>query len=405
MLTTLRRHAPIIWCTAMFALQLAVIATNPFKYQWDMRSYLYAPRAVEVGLDPYELDSLRTVAPDSGLHSDELHPFYYPPQELAAFWPLSRLGYRSAFYSYLAFQILVLAALLWFGKKWLAERAESQAFLALAPLLFGGAIATCLRSGNIALLESCLLTAALWALSTNRWLLFAALVAVAANFKVIPIALLVLLVAACRPPKWIHALAGLGIFALPFVAAYVGQHALFEAFLSHSPRIGSGRAPIDLSLACLLHDRSVLAGGAADGGVALLVYVALALAMVAVTALGILRLRSRGGHEKEIAALTVLAYVTVSPRLLPYSLALAAAPVVRVTMSSGRWSRWLMFAALVLPTAYISRYIFHEPDLRPPTSTLKLVWEYWSWFVVAAAWLIALRRALARREGRWAMER
>ena len=393
-MTLRRKHLALLLCVSAFALQVAAIACNPQRYEWDMRAYYYAPRALALGLNPYDLPSLRAVSMPE--HAADLQPFIYPPQTLLLFWPLSHLGYGGAFYGYLVFQCLSLAALVWAGVRWLPAPARVW-YLLLAPLAFDGALAAGLRTGNVALFEAALLALAAVALAERRWWIFGGLVSVAATFKLVPVVFFLFLLPLKVPRKWAVMAGGAALALLPVVAAFLLVPDLFASFLAHSPAIGNHRAPIDRSLASALRDVLPMTASARSHHALQLAYLALAFGGAAATALTARGLVARGAAEHHIVRLLMLAYIAFSPRLLGYTFALAIAPAVSITVDGPRWRRWSLVAGIALPAAYISRFLFHHPDERPAMSLLGLVWDYWGELAVLAAWAAATFDALTGR--------
>jgi hypothetical protein len=384
-------HWAAVVAVLAFGLQIAAVAHNPHKYEWDMRCYYYAERAFAAGLDPYVIESHRAVAEPG--NNEEFHPFIYPPQTLIVFWPLGQLPYRWAFYLDLLFDITTLTTLLWAGSLWLGDRVRRHWYLLLAPFAFNGAMAWCLRTGNVALFESALLTGGLLAFARQRWATFVACTTAAATFKLLPIVLLALLVPSRAPRKVLLLSSGLGVIVIVNVLGRVLAPGLFAEFLSHTPPIGSLRGPIDESLASAIVDVFALAHPGSPRFWPLAVYTVAACAGASATVLGVWRLVTRGAPEHHFVRLVVLAYLAFCPRLLGYSFSLAVAPVVSVIIEGSPWRRWWMGFAMIFATAYISRFVLHQPDIRSPT-WLMLPWDYLGSLTVLAAWGMAARAAL-----------
>ena len=166
---------------------LASDAARHVVHQHDLRTYHTAATAALRGLDPYDPAVLAQVAGRPVL------PFVYPPVALLAFTPFARLPFHALATGWMAFQLLLLAAL---AVGWARSLGAGPRWTAVALLLaFGsnGAAHWALFTGNVALLECALVWAALACYAAERRVAFALLIAAAACFKLAPAAFLLLL--------------------------------------------------------------------------------------------------------------------------------------------------------------------------------------------------------------------
>lgn len=202
---------------ALFASEAARHVVHPD----DLRSAHTAATAALRGLDPYDPAVLVRVA------GGPVPPFVHSPVALLAFTPLARLPFQELATGWMAFQLLLLAAL---AVGWARSLDAGPRWTAVALLVaFGsnGAARGALVTGNVALLECALVWAALAGWAAGRRVAFALLIAAAACFQLASAAfLLLLLVPTARRKGSIRAF----LLAAGLVAAVVFAPLAFAPF-------------------------------------------------------------------------------------------------------------------------------------------------------------------------------
>src|SRR5262249_36703490 len=172
---------------ALIALDLGVFAARNVTLQGDFRTYVAAAKAAWLGLDPYRPDVLGSVA------GRGVAPFGYPPVALAPFVAIGSLPYGLAATVWIVGKLALLAGLVGL---WLRVFAPEAGLLPLALVAVFGWNAAALwdvRAGNVAIVECALVWSALACFVRGRRSAFAALVVVAACFKLLPAMFLLLL--------------------------------------------------------------------------------------------------------------------------------------------------------------------------------------------------------------------
>jgi hypothetical protein len=202
--------------------------------QWDLRTYLAATRATLAGINPYRVENLADFAGRGVL------PFVYPLPALVFFLPLIPLATAPA--AFIGVKLALLAGLV---AGWAKALRPVRAVLPLALLaVFGwnGAALWDLRAGNVAIVECGLLWGAFACFVAGRRAAFAALVVMAATFKVFPLAFLLLLLVPAGgsgPRPWLLA-GSLAAFVAAVVAPMrIGPAAGWEPFFAHVPMVNT----------------------------------------------------------------------------------------------------------------------------------------------------------------------
>jgi hypothetical protein len=184
-----RRTFPLeLLGTAAVAALVLKSALRALHLQWDFRVYLAAARAALLGLDPYRVESLARVSA-----RPVTLPFLYPPIALVPFTLLARLPEPVALAAWMGVKLVLLAGLVVLWKRVFVPGASWLLVAAVAVLGSNGAALWDLRAGNVALVEAFLVWSALAFWVRGRRGAFAALVVLAALFKLAPAAFLLLL--------------------------------------------------------------------------------------------------------------------------------------------------------------------------------------------------------------------
>ncbi len=173
---------------ALIAVFVAGFVAKNVRLQWDFRTYLAAAECAWRGLDPYVIENLRAV---SG-RPIEL-PFVYPPAALVAFLPFVALPGAVALWAWIALKAAAMIALVLLWRIRFLPAIEWLPLAMAAVFGFNAALLWDLRSGNVAMFEIALLWLAFACYVRHQRARFGVLVAVAAIFKIAPLAFLALL--------------------------------------------------------------------------------------------------------------------------------------------------------------------------------------------------------------------
>jgi hypothetical protein len=361
---------------------VADLARHHGRYGWDFRVYYDAAIASERGLDIYDPAVRAEIA---GFRSPLV--FAYPPATAHLFRPFTLLAYPFAYLAWLALKLVALAALIWVWRR-LVPLDAGPGTLLFGLLAFAGAIHQDLLTGNVSLFEQLLVWTGVLALARGRDVVFAVLVAVAAQLKLAPIAFLAVLPFARRPARLTPLLVGAGTFA-GLLATNALEPALLESYLAKSPPLHErGRLnPSSLALARDVADALAEEGVRLPAGAAGAIYagvVALALG-AAFAALRRHRRRAAGPDVVLVALLVAAVYAVVMPRLKPYSAIVLLPPTLFVIQRARE-------RALV-PLAAVLALLPLRDSLLPFATHLRLVLIYLPW-IAGAVVLYSLVREL-----------
>src|SRR5262249_11860155 len=104
----------------------------------DMRSYYMAGYMVRIGKAPLLFDARAQFDYQSTLVSrgDLALPYIHPPYEALLYAPFTLLGYREAYFTFLVFNLLVLAWIFWVLRPELSTLQAAVPWLPLAMFVF-----------------------------------------------------------------------------------------------------------------------------------------------------------------------------------------------------------------------------------------------------------------------------
>ena len=329
------------------------------RYQWDFPVHYNAALLLRAGLDPYSAEALTTYP---GTH---LIGYVYLPLALLLPLPFTLLDYPAAAAAWFVVKLLgaVLLAQLWAQHFWKFDLLTRPAALLILCFGLNATLLWDLSSGNPALLEQVLLWLALSALLNGHDKRYGILIAMAALLKVLPTFFLLLPLLAFPRPRW--RAFGWGVACMAFLFAlnpilFPREFQQFRATTLGAATTGTNWWQRALDANLFQYERE--AGGAANtsalffwraalpavgGWVAdkagmgvwpanaasysdELIYLLGAAAIAASSLFHLLRYRQRAAvFESHLIVLFLcLVFVLLVPRLKPYSLVIAIAPVV-----------------------------------------------------------------------------
>lgn len=349
---------------ALAALAVLVrAAVRAVHLQWDFRVYLAAARAARQGLDPYVIENLRAVS--------ERHmtlPFLYPPAALVPFLALSTLPEPVALAVWAGLKVVLLVFMVVLWKRVFLPGAPWSQLAWVAVLASNASAIWDVRSGNVGLVEAALVWAALAFYVRGQLRMFAALVVLAATFKLIPAVFLFLLLVPPRRHVDLFVAATVAYLLVVFLPVHVGPSESWENFLHVVPAaIPQGDANPSL-LSFLL--------GRFPTGAAIALWVASAAALFALSWPALRRLDPCG-----LALASVGLDLLVSPRPMAYGWAIGGATLVALIRKAvpGALARTALTVLVVLQGALFLLS-------RPLQGTLA---DALPWLVLLGLWLLA----------------
>jgi len=372
----------------------ARVATRRDYFQWDFDVYYHAALGFLRGENFYDLPTLRALMAANHCAPAFQHlSFVYPPITLLWFLPFAALGLGAAQAAYLTAQAVAVIAFVALGRRLVADRWMRAAFPLLAALMLDGALWRDLRAGNVALYEAVWLLLALAALERARPARFGAALAAATSCKgtLAPLLAVPAFVDKGGPRALARALAGFAWLPLSALAFAL----LFPAVSRHYAEVSRG-----LIVPLLLADRGRLNSSAFQlfaelsrlgfGEVRpVLIAVPIAVWDVFVAAATWRTLRRRQLSPAMSAALAVLAYVLVTPRMKDYSYLMAIVPCLWALEQSTLRPR-ARLAVLVYAMLPYDLILGLIPPLASPfvPSFARLPFDFSPLFVCALCWVL-----------------
>jgi hypothetical protein len=371
------------------------VAARLDYFQWDFDVYYHAARGFLTGQNFYDLATLRALmAANHSAPAIQNLSFVYPPIAVVWFLPFAALGLAAAQLAYLAGKAVAVVAFVVVGRRLLADRWLRAAFPLMTALMLDGALWRDLRAGNVAVFEATWLLLAFAALRDARPARFGAALAAATSCKGTLAPLLAVPAFASGGRAFARALAGFAWLPLASLAFAL----LFPAVSRHYAEVSGG-----LLVPLLLADRGRLNSSAfqffaelsrlffGEPRPALIAApIALWSVYVAVTTWRVLRRRALSPPMS--AALAVLAYVLLMPRMKDYTYLMAIVPCLWAIERStlGRRARLALLVYAMLPYDLILGLIPAVPSPFVP-SFVRLPFDFSPLAVCAVCWVLLTR--------------
>ena len=308
---------------------MAQILRHPHAFQWDFQVYYYSAKDFALGANPYQSQSLeRLYKPALSQLS-----YVYPPLTLLFYKLWAALPFLVAYKLWFGLKLLSVAALVYVWHRWFLPLKHNLLTIAFFALAFNAALDVDIRSGNISVFEQLTLWAGLACLLAGRRWIFCACIVVLTQFKVTPMAFLLLLLLIDQRPHWKPFFVSLAASVALLAANALVYPALFTAWL-HPPLVRSDeRGGINPATLALIRDyRDMLAhhGLRLPGVVTDAIYLAVCLGILWMTA------RAWQWHQKYHPApdprlriyVFCLVYAIVLPRFKGYSYILLLIPAL-----------------------------------------------------------------------------
>lgn len=346
-------------------------------YQWDFRVFHAAPAVLEIGGNPYDKST-------PGLDIPSTLSYLYPPIVLYVFKPLADLPFSTA---YVIFYLIKLAALTLLIRLWHKhfQPLDAQWLVALFFIFaFNSAILRDLTAGNIAIIEQLALWTAFYCILRDRLYLAGAIIAVVAQFKLMPVVLigLLLLVSPSRGIKPFFASVAIfvAIFALNFVFLPEMTWQYIASFGGEGPNLDE-RGEINPSSLAMLRDVTAVA---LHMGFPVNSLITMVLYFLYVGSIGILVLWAARKYRNEIRPVDprLLIYcgcalfVLVMPRVKDYTYIILLMPTLAVL----RGAAWRTTVPLLGVLLFL-------PSTDPYVSGLGN--SFATWLRSYASWIVA----------------
>jgi hypothetical protein len=320
----------LIWCVSSIA--------DDKLNQWDFQVYYTAGHAVAAVESPY-----RPIHPHPGLAGDLI--FQYPPLTAYLFAWTNLISLASAKLVWLGLKILAVGLLAWI---WARDFERVDGIWAIALFIALGFNATLLRdfvSGNISTFEQLGIWFGFSLMVRDRPYAAAAILAVVAQFKLLPIAFLALLPLSTRREGWKAVLLGAGLFAgllgLNEIISPEQTHEYLGLFANSNVRMDDRGVVNPSSLAFFrdLIDLTAYVPGLPynlEAGTRVYLIYLVALLLVVIRALSRAKVGIREVDARLLVYLGCALYAVAMPRMKDYSYILLLVPALFVVRDLAR---------------------------------------------------------------------
>ncbi|MBN2562250.1 MAG: DUF2029 domain-containing protein [Phycisphaerae bacterium] len=346
--------------------------------QWDFETYYYAVRVLDAGGNPWDHAELVKAA------GGAVHHFIYPPHMFAFFRLFASGDLARGKDLYLAAKLACLAALLALWLAYFVRPGFRGWFLAFAVLGFDTTICRDLVTGNVSLFEQTLIWFGVFALLRGRLWAFCLLIILAAQFKILPVCLLGLVVLTDRPRKVWYLAGSIAVCVLLAGGVYVSDPEAARTWFSLATEVGSMEPGGTINPCAMAAIREaageVMTRWSALHGMSLRSVANGMYGIYAVVILLVFAWFVRGRRDLRIVAyLGILTYVLIAPRMKDYSYIIALVPTFELILrrmhrpaGSDRLLVFVVAAMLALPLAGV-------------------LWGYRSLVLAGWAWAISLK--------------
>jgi hypothetical protein len=342
--------------------------------QLDFRTYYYAVKVYDAGGNPWDTAQVEKAA------GGEVHNFIYPPHTLAFFRLFACHGFLAAKHAYLITELSGVAVLLALWTAYFVETGARGWFLAFAAVGYSAPICCDLELGNVSIIEQVPIWLGLWALLRGRLALFCGLIILAAQFKLVPVCLLALLLLTESPRKWLYLLGSLVVCGLIAARVYGSDPLGVRMFLDWASAVAVYEAggtfhPSSLAFVREAAERVVQSSDLLSN-VSPVMLGDRAYALYVVAVLGVYVWAVRRRTDLRLAVFTgLLTYVLLAPRMKEYSYIMALVPTFELIR---------VWATRKSPTRLLALAVGGLIMLGLPG--FELAWKYRSLVLAGWAW-------------------
>lgn len=362
------------------------VATHPYKFQLDFDVYYYAAQAHAAGLNPY--GNARFPQQEFGPIN---HKFVYPPLVLYIFRLFALLDYQTAFRVYLALKLILLAGLIFLWRNKFLEDKRDPLFYLFCFFAFNATIYLDIATGNVSIIEQILIWSAFYFLLKRKYGLFCLLLILAAQFKMVPILFVFLLLFLEGRKKYLYIVGALIAFGATLALNDLIAPSLFPAFARNAVSLDEaslgekGRVnPSTLVLVReILMDLTQQSGRRMPAATIYLSYLAVVALIVWFTRRFYRAHKPYDSPEKQkiLIYFICLTYALILPRFKDYSFILLLMPFYFIMKKKSRFYVPLFILIAVFPLPSGPNY----PGLGRISFYLG---EYYSLLLAYVAWFL-----------------
>jgi glycosyl transferase family 87 len=365
-------------CVAWFVQK--AVWTNTSN-QWDFRVYYHSAQSWLDGRDPYDTASLPRDLREDGFK------FNYPPYALGVFAPIARLPLERARLVYVALKIVALGCLVQMWSRLLRTRLTEPAWLLFLVFAYSSAIFIDVVSGSVTTFEQCLVWLGVAALAEERYWVYVAAVVGASLFRLTPIVLLLVCLAAPDRRGFTYIACGLAALACVFLLTYAIAPRLTIEFFQSVPKNYGESGRLNPATLPLVTDVAAMIGRSRHVPIAAMAqvaaYLAIAGTVAVATAIAAVRVtNSSASNRLELVVyLVAMAQPLVMPRFKNYSYMLLIPPTFFIATRSTHLKTALPLLLLACLPVY---------SWITSAEKIALVANYSSWLIALAGWTLFL---------------
>jgi len=346
--------------------------------QLDFRTYYYACKTWEQGLDPYDLSNLARVS-----DGEVKFPFFYPPVTLYLFRLFSWMPYEAASTLWLITKLASLAALVAIWKRHFLSHVDSVLLSVTVLLGFNAAVGWDLKAGNVSILEQLLLWMGFACYLREQQLAAAVFIVLGAVFKLTPAVFLGLLLLP-RPTVKSCALVVAGVAALCLLCfvPFAWRPELGHSFLGNAMmarEIGVHNPCALAFIDALRHDTHFAALAKRLPLLPTLLWVGYVVTVAGFSLrplLGLVVQRDRPG----LLLLLAIIYALLVPRFKSYSYILLIPPALMLAYA----------ARHTLSPITLAAFLLCLPEYCNPYPKLGHLDGYYPWVLTLGMWVVAI---------------
>jgi len=338
---------------AFFVYAVLRVILNIDDFQWDLTAYYYGAEAFHRDANLYNRSVLQALGGKS------VQYFVYPPLLLYPLQFLRAFAYQSVSYGWLVLK-LVAVLLLW--QTWrthFVSKENSVLLLFVSTLGLNSTLVADINAGNISVFEQLVLWGAFSVLLQGRVMLFALILAVLAQVKLMPILFAFLPLVLTERRDWsavaLTLVAAIVIFSLNFLL----QPELTYEFFRRASALYQ-RAPYNISALAFIKDLATwlaVPEGGSGNTVANIVFL-LWLVILGCLSLWVTeryRHHAPAPDSRLLICFYCIVYALMVPRLMNYSCILLIVPIVYLMIKlQARALRTAAYSLLVLSCNYVT---------------------------------------------------
>lgn len=362
---------------AFFVYAVLRLILNIDVLQWDLSAYYYGAEAFHQGANPYNRSVMEALSGKSVQH------FVYPPLLLYPLQVLRVFAYQSVSYGWLAMKLVAVLLLWQTWRKHFVSKENEALLLFVSTLGLNSALLKDIQGGNISVFEQLVLWSAFGTLLQGRVMLFALILAVLAQVKLMPIVFAFLPLVFAERRHWSAVSLTLVAAVVIFSLNYLLQPELTYEFFRRASALDQ-RAPYNISALAFIKDLATwlaVPEGGSGNTVANIVFL-LWLVMLGCLSLWVTeryRHHAPAPDSRLLICFYCIVYALMIPRLMNYSSILLIVPIVYLIIKlHARALRTVAYSLVILSCNLVTDLLSIDQGYVP----LLTVLGFWFLYVI-----------------------